>query len=87
VGGRRCSNREEFPFVNGDGNEVFTVETDGMGDVAGDCTLKDARTGEGVVLFDDGFSTFRNDWKVRDAEAEATIAELKRLGQPQRGNE
>jgi len=72
--------KEEFPFVDADGNEVFTVKADGISDVAGNYTLKDAQTGEAVVLLDNDFSMFQDTWKLRNAETEAKVAEINSRG-------
>jgi uncharacterized protein YxjI len=72
--------KEEFPFVDGDGNEVFTIKADGISDVAGSYTLTDAQTGEEVVILDNDFSTFQDTWKLRDAKTEAKVAEINSRG-------
>lgn len=71
--------REELPFVDGDGEEVFTVRADAIWDVAGDYTLTDARTGEDVVVLDNDFSTFRDTWTIRDSDG-AALAEISSRG-------
>lgn len=68
--------REEFPFVDADGEPVFTVKAGGILDVAGDYTLTDDRTGEPVVVLDKRWTLFSDHWKVRDPETEALIAEI-----------
>jgi len=72
--------KEEFPFVDSDGNEVFTVKADGISDVAGSYTLTDAQTGEEVMILDNEFSTFQDTWKLRDTETEAKVAEINSRG-------
>ena len=72
--------KEEFPFVDGDGNEVFTVKAEGISDVAGNYTLQDAQTGEEVVMLDNDFSTFQDTWKLRDPKTEAKVAEINSRG-------
>jgi uncharacterized protein YxjI len=72
--------KEEFPFVDGDGNDVFTVKADGISDVAGSYTLNDAQTGEAVVVLDNDYSLLQDTWKIRDAETEAIIAEINSRG-------
>ncbi len=72
--------KEEFPFVDGDGNEVFTVKAGGISDVAGTYTLTDAQTGEEIVVLDNDYSVFQDTWKLRDATTEAKVAEISSRG-------
>ncbi|WP_324663489.1 LURP-one-related/scramblase family protein [Haloarcula sediminis] len=72
--------KEEFPFVDAAGNEVFTVKAGGMLDVAGNYVLSDARTGEELVILDNDYSIFQDTWKIRDARTEAKIAEINSQG-------
>jgi uncharacterized protein YxjI len=72
--------KEEFPFVDGDGNEVFTVKAGGISDVAGNYTLTDAQTGEEIVVLDNDYSVFQDTWKLRDATTEAKVAEISSRG-------
>jgi uncharacterized protein YxjI len=68
--------KEEFPFVTGDGEDAFTVKADGITDIAGNYAIIDAGTGEEVVVLDEDFSLFVENWTVRDpgtGEALATI--------------
>lgn len=71
---------EEFPFVDADGNEVFTVEAGGIIDVAGNYVLQDAQTGEEVVILDNDYSVLQDTWTIRDARTEAKIAEINSRG-------
>lgn len=71
---------EEFPFVDADGNEVFTVEAGGIIDVAGNYVLQDAQTGEEVVILDNDYSMVQDTWTIRDARTEAKIAEINSRG-------
>ena len=72
--------KEEFPFVDANDNEVFTVKAGGIVDVAGDYTLKDAQTGEDVVILDNDYSILQDTWKIRDGRTEAKIAEINSQG-------
>ncbi len=72
--------KEEFPFVDADGNEVFTVKASSMSDVASNYVLKDAQTGEDVVILDNEFDSFQDTWKIRNARTEAKIAEINSRG-------
>lgn len=68
--------KEEFPFVDADGNPAFTVTAGSILDVAGDYTLVDDRTDEPVVVLDKQWTLFTHRWKLRDPETEALIAEI-----------
>ncbi|MEF8807661.1 LURP-one-related/scramblase family protein [Natronomonas sp.] len=72
--------KEEFPFVDADGEEVFTVKAGSVIDVAGNYVLSDARTGENLVILDNDFSLFQDTWTIRDADTEATIASIDSRG-------
>jgi uncharacterized protein YxjI len=72
--------KEEFPFVDGDGNDVFTVKAGGIIDVAGNYVLSDAQTGEDLVILDNDYSIFQDTWKIRDAQTEAKLAEINSRG-------
>ncbi|MEZ3115430.1 LURP-one-related/scramblase family protein [Halobaculum sp. MBLA0147] len=72
--------REEFPFVDGDGEDVFTVEAGGIVDVAGNYVLTDAQTGREVVVLDNDFSILRDVWTIRDPETGAELAGIASRG-------
>jgi uncharacterized protein YxjI len=72
--------KEEFPFVDANGNTVFQVKAGGIMDVAGNYILKDARTGENIVILDNDYSIFQDEWTIRDARTEAEIAEIESRG-------
>jgi len=72
--------KEEFPFVDGDGNDAFTVKAGGILDVAGNYVVTDAQTGEEVVVLDNDFSIFQDTWTIRDADTEAAIAKIDSRG-------
>jgi len=72
--------KEEFPFVDADGNEVFTVKAGGIMDVAGNYVLTDTQTGEDIVILDNDYSILQDTWKIRDARTEAKIAEINSQG-------
>jgi hypothetical protein len=72
--------KEEFPFVDAEGNEVFTVKAGGIIDVAGNYAIIDAQTNEEVAVLDNDYSIFRDTWKIRDADTEAKIAEINSRG-------
>ncbi len=72
--------KEEFPFVDSDGNEVFTVKAGSIIDVAGDYILTDAQTGEDIVILDNDYSILQDTWTVRDARDERKLAEINSRG-------
>jgi len=72
--------KEEFPFVDAEGNEVFTVKAGGIVDVAGNYTLRDAETGDDVVVLDNDYSALQDTWTIRDPDTEAKIASIDSRG-------
>ncbi len=72
--------KEEFPFVDANDEEVFTVKAQGISDVAGNYTLTDAQTGEAVLVLDNDYSLFQDTWKLRDATTDRTVAEINSRG-------
>ncbi|MHB9288622.1 LURP-one-related/scramblase family protein [Halobacteriales archaeon Cl-PHB] len=72
--------KEEFPFTDGDGNDAFTVKAAGFLDVAGNYAIIDAETGEEVVVLDNDFSIFRDNWRIRDADSGALVAKITSRG-------
>ena len=72
--------KEEFPFTDGDGNDVFTVKAGGIIDVAGNYVLSDAQTGEDLVVLDNDFSVFQDTWTIRDADTESKVAQIDSRG-------
>jgi uncharacterized protein YxjI len=72
--------KEEFPFVDGDGNEVFTVKAGGILDVAGNYAIVDAETGKRVAILDNDYSVFQDTWTIRDGETEAALAKITSRG-------
>jgi uncharacterized protein YxjI len=72
--------KEEFPFVDADGEDAFTVKAGGILDVAGNYVITDTQTGEEVVVLDNDYSIFQDTWTIRDAQTEAKIAEINSRG-------
>ena len=72
--------KEQFPFVDADGEEVFEVNAGGIVDVAGDYTLTDAESGDDLVILDNDYSILQDTWKIRDADTEAKLAEINSRG-------
>lgn len=74
--------KEEFPFVTGDDEDAFTVKAGEIMDIAGNYAIRDARTGEKVVVLDEDLSLFVENWTIRDptsGEALATIQSKNKL--------
>lgn len=72
--------KDTFPFVDADGNEMFTVEASGTWDIAGDYVLTDGQTDAPLVILDNDFSLFQDTWRIRDAEDESLLAEITSRG-------
>ena len=72
--------KEEFPFTDGNGNDVFTVKAGGIIDVAGNYVLSDAQTGDDLVVLDNDFSIFQDTWTIRDTDTESKVAQIDSRG-------
>ncbi|MFB6108305.1 MAG: LURP-one-related/scramblase family protein [Haloplanus sp.] len=72
--------KEEFPFVDANGDEVFTVKAGGILDVAGNYAIVDAETGDQVAVLDNDYSLLQDTWTIRDGETEAKLAEINSCG-------
>ncbi|WP_302083830.1 hypothetical protein [Salinibaculum rarum] len=68
--------KEEFPFETPDGDAAFTVNAEGVLDIAGDYTLVDAETEEEVVVLDKNYTMFAHKWKLRDPDTESLIGRI-----------
>jgi len=69
--------KEEFPFVNSDGEEAFVVKAGKMIDVAGNYSLIDSETDEDVVVIDENLSFLVENWTIRDPNTEKELASIK----------
>jgi uncharacterized protein YxjI len=69
--------KEEFPFVTGDDEDAFSVKAGGIIDVGGNYAIVDAGTGEEVVVLDEDYSLFVENWTVRDPETGEALATIK----------
>ena len=72
--------KEEFPFADADGNDVFTVKASGIIDVAGDYLLTDSQSGEDLVILDNDFSVLRDTWTIRDPDTKSKLAQIQSRG-------
>jgi uncharacterized protein YxjI len=70
----------EFPFVNGAGEEVFSITAQQATDHEGRYVLTEAQTGEDVVVLDHDYSPFERatgtTWLIRDATTDVVLAEI-----------
>jgi len=69
--------KEEFPFVTGDDEDAFSVKAGGIVDIGGNYAIVDAGTGEEVVVLDEDYSLFVENWTVRDPETGEALATIK----------
>lgn len=72
--------KEQFPFVDAEGNDVFEVNAGGIIDVAGNYVISDSVTGEDVVVLDNDYSIFKDQWRIRDPDTEAVLATISSRG-------
>jgi len=72
--------KEEFPFVDADGDEVCTVKAGGILDVAGNYTIFDAETDERVAVLDNDVSMSQDTWTIRDGQTQAAVARITSRG-------
>jgi uncharacterized protein YxjI len=72
--------KEEFPFVDENGEEAFTVKAQQIRDYEGQYVITDARRGEDVVVLDHEYSLLEQitgaTWTIRDADTDAELAEI-----------
>ena len=69
--------KEEFPFVTGDGDDAFSVKAGGVIDIGGSYAIVDSGTGEEVVVLDEDYSLFVENWTIRDPETGEALATIK----------
>ena len=74
--------KEEFPFVTGDDEDAFSVKAGAIMDVAGNYTITDAGTDEEVVVLDEDFSIFVENWTVRDPDTGEALATIQSKSKP-----
>lgn len=65
---KRFKVKEQFPFVDADGNTVFRVQAQNIFDIAGDYTITDEASGEAVAVLEKQFTFFKHVWRVRDPD-------------------
>jgi len=69
--------KEEFPFVTGDDEDAFSVKAGSIMDIAGNYTITDSGTGEDVVVLDEDYSLFVENWTIRDPDTGEALATIK----------
>ena len=69
--------KEEFPFVTGDDEDAFSVKAGGIVDIGGNYAIVDAGTGEEVVVLDEDYSLFVENWTIRDPDTGEALATIK----------
>ena len=69
--------KEEFPFVTGDGEDAFSVKAGGIVDIGGNYAIVDAGTDEEVVVLDEDYSIFVENWTIRDPETGEALATIR----------
>jgi uncharacterized protein YxjI len=69
--------KEEFPFVTGDDEAAFSVKAGSIMDIAGNYTITDSGTGEEVVVLDEDYSLFVENWTIRDPDTGEALATIK----------
>ncbi len=68
--------KEEFPFVNAEGEDVFTVKASSIVDIAGDYSLFPAGSDEPLVVLQKNLTMLKHVWKVRDPEDDRILARI-----------
>jgi uncharacterized protein YxjI len=74
--------KEEFPFLTGDDEDAFRVKASGIMDVAGSYVITDAGTDEDVVVLDEDFSLFVENWTIRDPDTGEALATIRSKSKP-----
>jgi len=72
--------KEEFPFLDGEGNDASTVKAGGIVDVAGNYAITEPDTGREIVVLDNDFSVFQDTWRLRDAATGEQFAQIDSRG-------
>ena len=68
--------KEEFPFVDGDGDDVFTVKAEGVLDIAGDYTIVEAGSEDPIAVLGKNFTLLKHEWTVKDPDSSDVWAEI-----------
>lgn len=68
--------KEDFPFMNSDGETVFRAKGQSIIDVAGDYAITDENSEEPLVVLDRKYTLFRHKWRIRDPNTEELLARV-----------
>ncbi|MDY7080956.1 MAG: LURP-one-related family protein [Halobacteria archaeon] len=68
--------KEEFPFTDPDGNELFTIKAQNMFDIAGDYALTEAGDEEPFAVLGKNFTFFKHSWTVKDPQTDEVWAKI-----------
>jgi len=60
--------KEEFPFTNPEGKEVFSIKAENLMDIAGDYAIIDSKTDKKIAVLKKEFSIFIHKWKIEDSD-------------------
>jgi len=60
--------KEDFPFTDPQGNEIFRVKAEQMLDIAGDYALIDSETGERFAVLSKNFTLLTQSWELHDTD-------------------
>lgn len=60
--------KEEFPFIDADGQSVFRIKAQSVLDIAGDYALEDAETGNIVGVLEKNFTLVAHKWTLKDPQ-------------------
>ena len=71
--------KEEFPFTDPEGNELFNIKAENIMDIAGDYAITDSKTCEKVAVLKKEFSILVHKWEIEDGEGNL-IAKIESRG-------
>jgi uncharacterized protein YxjI len=71
--------KEEFPFTDPAGNEIFEIKAESILDTAGDYTIT-TTDGDAIAVLDKNWTLLTHKWKVRDPQDERLLAKIESRG-------
>ncbi|MFB6175460.1 MAG: LURP-one-related/scramblase family protein [Candidatus Nanohalobium sp.] len=71
--------KEEFPFKDPEGREVFSVKAEQVMDIAGDYAIIDSETREKIAVLKKDFTLLVHRWHIESPEGE-TLAKIESRG-------
>lgn len=72
--------KEQFPFIDPDGQEIFEINAQGVFDVAGDYVITESEGDEPLAVLDKNWTLLTHKWKVRDPDDERLLATIESQG-------